>query len=181
MKHEFKILPIKGTTRGADMMATFMPFAEKTNLPLHKLVAMSTAGAPSMIGRNHGWLSRGSFLERFLNLLPEIIAFLDTLGEKHEQLEDPVWVKKLVFLTDFMGHYNSLNLQLQGKGKNIIELYSSVNAFKAKLKLFASQLKRQNLEKHIKFTGECNIEMFCSELENFNQEFERRFANLNNL
>ncbi|KAF2896346.1 hypothetical protein ILUMI_09809, partial [Ignelater luminosus] len=86
-----------------------------------------------------------------------------------------------------MGHYNSLNLQLQGQGKNIIELFSSVNAFKAKLKLFASQLKRQNvkyfpyLEKHIKLTGECNIEMFCSELENFNQEFERRFANLNNL
>ncbi|KAF2895729.1 hypothetical protein ILUMI_10433 [Ignelater luminosus] len=109
------------------------------------------------------------------------------LGEKHEQLEDPVWVKKLAFLTDFMGHYNWLNLELQGKGKNIIELFSSVNAFKAKLKLFASQLKRQNfkyfpyLEKHIKLTGECNIEMFCSKLENFNQEFERRFANLNNL
>ncbi|KAF2894565.1 hypothetical protein ILUMI_11613 [Ignelater luminosus] len=117
----------------------------------------------------------------------EIIAFLDTLREKHEQLEDPVWVKKLAFLKDFMGHYNSLNLQLQGKGKNIIELFSSVNALKAKLKLFASQLKRQNfkyfpyLEKHIKLTGECNTEMFCSELENFNQEFERRFANLNNL
>ncbi|KAF2894853.1 hypothetical protein ILUMI_11323 [Ignelater luminosus] len=86
-----------------------------------------------------------------------------------------------------MGHYNSLNLQLQGKGNNIIELFSSINDFKAKLKLFASQLKRQNfkyfpyLEKHIKLTGECNIEMFCSELENLNQEFERRFANLNNL
>ncbi|KAF2905647.1 hypothetical protein ILUMI_00525 [Ignelater luminosus] len=73
------------------------------------------------------WLSRGSFLERFLNLLPEIITFLDTLGEKHEQLEDPVWVKKLVFLTDFMGHYNSLNLQLEEKGKNIIELFSSIS------------------------------------------------------
>jgi len=266
MKEEFlTILPIKGTTRGIDMMETFMAFAEKTKLPLHKLVAMSTDGAPSMVGRNHGflalckqneqfpdfisfhciihntvlcakilnvndimgvavkiansiraqslrrrlfrsqledndseyedlflfchvrWLSRGSFLERFLNLLPEIIAFLDTLGEKHEQLDDPVWVKKLAFLTDFMGHYNSLNLQLQGKGKNIIELFSSVNAFKAKLKHFASQLRKQNfkhfpyLEKHIKLAGECNIEMFCSELENFNQEFERRFANLNNL
>ncbi|KAK5642826.1 hypothetical protein RI129_008993 [Pyrocoelia pectoralis] len=112
------------------------------------------------------WLSRGSFLERFLNLLPEIIAFLDTLGEKYEQLEDPVWVKKLTFLTDFMGDYNLLNLQLQGKGKNIIELLGSVNAFKAKLKLFASQLKTQNfkyfpyLEKHIELTGECNIDMF---------------------
>ncbi|KAF2905474.1 hypothetical protein ILUMI_00707 [Ignelater luminosus] len=133
------------------------------------------------------WLTRGSSLERFLNLLPESIAFLDTLGEKHEQLEDPVWVKKLAFFTNSMGHYNSLNLQLQGKEKNIIELFSSVNAFKAKLKLFASQLKRQNfkyspyLEKHIKLTGECNMEMFCSELENFNQEFERRFANFNNL
>ena len=133
------------------------------------------------------WLSRGSFLERFLNLLPEIIEFLDTLGERTEKLKDPVWVKKLSFLTDFMGHYNSLNLQLQGKGKNIIELLSSINAFKAKLKLFASQLKRQNfqyfpyLEKHITLTGESNTEMFCSEIENFNQEFERRFTSLNNI
>ncbi|KAK5643804.1 hypothetical protein RI129_007649 [Pyrocoelia pectoralis] len=83
---------------------------------------------------------------RFLNLLPEIIAFLDTLGKKYEQLEDPVWVKKLAFLTDFMGDYNLLNLQLQGKGKNIIELLGSINAFKAKLKLFASQLKTQNFK-----------------------------------
>lgn len=87
--------------------------------------------------------------------MPEIIPFLDTLGEKHEQLEDPLRVKKLAFLKNFIGHYNSLNLQLQGKGKTIIELFSSVNALKAKLKLFASQLKRQNfkyipyLKKHI--------------------------------
>lgn len=66
------------------------------------------------------WLSPGKFLERFLNLMPEIIAFFDTLGEKHKQLEDPVWVKKLAFLMDFMGHYNNLNLQLQGKGKILL-------------------------------------------------------------
>ena len=275
IKEEFlTILPIKGKTRGADMMATFMSFAEKTNLPFHKLVAMSTDGAPAMIGKNNGfvalckkndqfpdfisfhciihnialcakildandimdvavkiansiraqslrrslfrsqleendseyedlllfchvrWLSRGNFLERFLNLLPEIITFLNTLGEKHEQLEDQVWVKKLAFLTDLIGHYNSLNLELQGKGKNIIDLHSSVNLFKSKLKHFASQLKKENfknfpyLEKHNKLTDECNnnntgecneiIEMFCCELENFYQEFERRFENLNN-
>jgi len=117
------------------------------------------------------WLSRGNFLERFLNLLPEIITFLDTLGEKHEQLEDLVLVKKLAFLTDLMDHYNSLNLELQEKGKHIIDLLSSVNLFKGKLKHFDSQLKRENfknfpyLEKHNN-TGDCNIinEMFCSEL-----------------
>ena len=43
VKEEFlTILPIKGTTRGTDIMATFMSFAEKTNLPLNKLVSMST-------------------------------------------------------------------------------------------------------------------------------------------
>ena len=62
---------------------------------------------------------RVSFLEKFLNLLPEIIAFLDTIGERYEQLD-----KKLPFLTDFMSHYNSVNLQSQGNGKNIIELFS---------------------------------------------------------
>ena len=35
--------------------------------------------------------------------------------------------KKLAFLTNFMGHYNSLNLQLLGKEKNIIEFSSEFN------------------------------------------------------
>lgn len=59
------------------------------------------------------WLSRGSFLERFINLLPRIIEFLGTMGARHEQHQDPLWVKEIAIVRDFMGHYNSLNLQLQ--------------------------------------------------------------------
>nr|XP_022908263.1 general transcription factor II-I repeat domain-containing protein 2A-like [Onthophagus taurus] len=201
IKEEFlTILPMKETIRGEDIFTTFVTFTKKTKLPLHKLVSISTDGAPCMVGRKNGflalcrqneqfpdfisfhciihnnvlcakvldvndvmdvavkiansirarslrtrlfrnqleendseyedlvlfsnvrWLSRGCFLERFLELLPEIVEFLNLLGEKHRQLEDPLWVQKLAFLTDFICHYNSLNLELQGKGKNIIQL-----------------------------------------------------------
>ena len=37
------------------MLATFMAFAEKTNLALHKMAAMSTDGASSMIGKK-SWI-----------------------------------------------------------------------------------------------------------------------------
>ena len=36
------------------------------------------------------WLSRGSLFERFLNLLLEIMAFFNIMGERHEQLEGTV-------------------------------------------------------------------------------------------
>ncbi|KAL3270916.1 hypothetical protein HHI36_021423 [Cryptolaemus montrouzieri] len=76
------------------------------------------------------WLSRGKFLDRFQELLPEITAFLDERGDDTQMFKNKKWLTDLAFLTDITMHFNTINLELQGKGKTIIEMINSVNAFK---------------------------------------------------
>ena len=63
------------------------------------------------------WLSRGTFLERFSELLPEIKEFLKPSSNHAEyaQLEDSQWLLDLAFLTDLTDKLNNLDLELQGK------------------------------------------------------------------
>lgn len=74
------------------------------------------------------WLSRGNFLERFSELLPEIKEFLKVSKHaEYAQLEDTQWLLDLAFLTDLTYILNELNIELQGKGKHVIDMISSVN------------------------------------------------------
>ena len=82
------------------------------------------------------WLSRGKFLQKFRELCPEIREFL--FGVKHAeytQLNDDQWLLDLAFLTDLTNMLNELNLELQGKDKTVVNMISSVNAFKRKMQL----------------------------------------------
>lgn len=83
------------------------------------------------------WLSRGTFLARFMELLPEIKDFLKLSKhvDYHTKLEDHQWLLDVSFLTDLTGKLNELNLELQGKGKDVVNMMSSVNTFKSKLQL----------------------------------------------
>ena len=217
------IIPIKGNTRGEDIYNAFMKFVKELQLPLYKIVCVTTDGAPAMIGRLNGfvafcrrnddfpdfvsfhyvihqhalcakllnmkevmditfkivnsirsrilqrrlfriqleenesehtdlllhtdvrWLSRGKFLDRFQELLPEIIQFLESRGDTTAQLKNRKWLQNLAFLTDFTSHLNKLNIELQGKDRSITELVSSINCFKSKLQLLKSQLLANNL------------------------------------
>ena len=98
------------------------------------------------------WLSRGRFLERFRELLPEIKKFLKEVKDTdYVQLENEQWLLDLAFLTDVTALQNELNLELQGKGKNIVDMISSVNGFKRKLQLLSTKLHRHDLHyfKHL--------------------------------
>ena len=76
-------------------------------------------------------LSRGKFLQRFRELLPEIKEFLrEGKHADYIQLNDHRWLLDLAFLTDLTTMLNDLNLQLQGKDKTVIDMINSVNAFK---------------------------------------------------
>ena len=76
------------------------------------------------------WLSGGRFLEKFRELLPEIKEFLKQFKDtEYAQLEDERWFLDLAFLTDLTA-LNELNLELQEKEKNIVNMISSVNTIK---------------------------------------------------
>ena len=49
-----QLLPIKGTTTGADILKTLLQCLEVMNLNLAKLVSITTDGAPSMVEKNKG-------------------------------------------------------------------------------------------------------------------------------
>lgn len=90
------------------------------------------------------WLSRGRVLRRFYELLPEINAFLHSKDKTVPELIDPEWKWHLAFLTDVTEILNSLNLQLQGQGKLICDMYSHIKAFEVKLALLLDQVKNNN-------------------------------------
>lgn len=77
------------------------------------------------------WLSRGQILHRFLSLLGEIKEFMQSRGEDTLLLEDTDWTLGLAFLTDITEKLNSLNCELQGKGKIVADMISALNAFNA--------------------------------------------------
>lgn len=52
-----QILPMKGQTRGEDIYNTFKTYAKSINMPLHKLSAITTDGAPAMMGKNKGFIA----------------------------------------------------------------------------------------------------------------------------
>ena len=92
------------------------------------------------------WLSRGKVLNRFVECLFEIKMFLVERGEVYPQLNDDDWLVKLMFLADITTHLNDLNVSLQGGGQTILTLYESWKAFVAKLKIFATDLQKGNLQ-----------------------------------
>lgn len=263
-KEEFlTIIPLKGKTRGEDIYDVFFNFVKNYELPIYKLVCITTDGAPAMTGNKNGfvalcraneefpsffsfhciihqqvlcskvlnteeimgiatkivnsirarslqrrlfqlqledresaehtdlvlhtdvrWLSRGKFLERFQELLPEITAFLDERGDDTQILKNEKWLNDLAFLTDITMHLNTVNLELQGKGKTIIEMISAVNAFKSKLQLMIDQLKRKDLKHFPSLKAripQLNYDTYEAELSNILGQFEMRFYDCSKL
>jgi len=89
------------------------------------------------------WLSKGRVLERVFSLRTEMKDFLQQNG-RETGLSDPQFVCDVAFLADITKHLNTLNQNLQGKDKQIVDLFSHVKAFKAKLGLFIRQFSVQN-------------------------------------
>jgi len=90
------------------------------------------------------WLSRGRVLRRFYELLPEINALPHSKDKIIPHLIEPEWSWHLAFLTDVTEMLNSLNLQLQGLGKLVCDMYSHIKAFGVKPALLLEQVKKHN-------------------------------------
>uniref|UniRef100_A0A671NNQ0 HAT C-terminal dimerisation domain-containing protein n=1 Tax=Sinocyclocheilus anshuiensis TaxID=1608454 RepID=A0A671NNQ0_9TELE len=74
------------------------------------------------------WLSSGKVLHRFLAVLPEIVHFLNDIGEgeRFPVLRENEWKTNAAFLADVTAHLNKLNLQLQGDEKHVDDLLGCV-------------------------------------------------------
>jgi len=92
------------------------------------------------------WLSKGRVLQRVNELLPALVEFLKERGEPFPQLEDPVWQRDFAFLVDITEKLNGLNIQLQGKDREIGETLSDVLSFSKKLDLWERNLIQGELK-----------------------------------
>ncbi|XP_069059006.1 general transcription factor II-I repeat domain-containing protein 2-like isoform X1 [Pleurodeles waltl] len=269
-KEEFlTLLPLKPTTRGADIHKEVKNYFVKTNVPLKKLVAIATDGAPAMMERHSDfiascqadpdfppllnyhsiihqqaicakvmgfdhvmtpvvkivnsicakakqhqtfklfleelsaeygdllsyapmqWLSRGKILRRFLSLLPEVKAFMESRNEDTAQLSNTEWLLDLAFLTDVTEKLNVLNCELRGKNKTITNIISAVKTFKSKLNLFIQHVQKNKMQHfpsvlQILSENKAEAELLDTEkysrlLVRLNQEFTDRFSDLEQL
>lgn len=133
------------------------------------------------------WLSRGIVLEKFVDLLPVIRAFI--AQRKHADLyyvNDEKFALEAAFLADTTKHLNSLNLKLQGNNKLLPALVNDVSAFMEKLSLYQDQLGDNdfthfpNLRSQVSHLRSVSFEpAICVQyLEELASEFSGRFNDL---
>ncbi|KAK1895041.1 General transcription factor II-I repeat domain containing protein 2 [Dissostichus eleginoides] len=80
---------------------------------------------------------------------------------------------------------NELNLELQGKDRTVVDMISSVNAFKRRLHLLCSKLQRKDLanfqniaselEKQGKDSALLDSARYTEQVNNITSDFENRF------
>ncbi|XP_034547514.1 general transcription factor II-I repeat domain-containing protein 2-like [Notolabrus celidotus] len=128
------------------------------------------------------WLSLGKVFRRVWDLRGEIWTFLETVGKADEfaDLQDPAWLCDFAFGVDVMSHLNDLNLKLQGKNMFVHELYSFMQAFKAKLTPFSQQMTNKCFT-HFPTLDTmdvplCQSNSYSITLTDLHSEFNRRFS-----
>lgn len=138
------------------------------------------------------WLSKGKTLKRFRELLPHIIEFMESKQDNYPEFKDSEWLLDLAFAIDIFTKINELNMELQGQNKDISNLISSVNSFRAKLKLWISHVEK-NIWRHFpdissELQQQKKIVMDASQVEKFSRhltlllcEFDKRFESFQEL
>ncbi|CAF88181.1 unnamed protein product, partial [Tetraodon nigroviridis] len=88
--------------------------------------------------------TQGKVLHRCFELREEICLFLDNKGKDTTQLRDERFLCEMAFLCDITSHLNAVNLQLQGRGRVISDMYRTVKAFQTKRTLWEAQMPKEN-------------------------------------
>ena len=88
------------------------------------------------------WLSRGSTLKRVFIIRNEVKDVLHNRKNKNATFfSDDLFITRLALLTDVYEKLNELNISLQGRGKWVFELQTSIRAFANKLAIFVTRAK----------------------------------------
>nr|XP_023701213.1 SCAN domain-containing protein 3-like [Paramormyrops kingsleyae] len=153
-----------------------------------KFVLESQASHDDLLLHNDvRWLSKGKALERFVELRAQVVDFLKQSKSKAAAdhlcvMQDTLYVCNVAFSTDIFSHLNTLNLQLQGKGKSVVDLVEKLDAFGNKLDLFHADLLSGRLLHFntLKTVGEGNVtdkmKTFITQLkDNFSARFDDFF------
>ena len=82
------------------------------------------------------WLSKGNCLERFVNLVNTIVAFLQTEGHSDPANETQSQKRNICYLNWIFRKLNEVSLSLQGKLITLIDCKCMIRAFVEKLNLF---------------------------------------------
>ena len=130
------------------------------------------------------WLSRGNVLKKCFELREEICQFMENTGKDATELKDKNVLYELAFLSDVVSHIDVLNLQLQGRGHIITDMYVAVRAFKTKLCLWKTQMLQGNsghfpccqIKAEQIFSAVLPSEQFDEKINALSAEFSRRLA-----
>ena len=123
------------------------------------------------------WLSRGAVLEIFIALLPHIISFLEEICRPVAKLDTQFQIR-LCVLADIFRHLNMLNMLLQGRQRQLCNLYEAVKRFNGKLSFFKVHAERGNFL-HFRFTkevcGEDAKQVLVGVVDSLQTTFNERF------
>ena len=133
------------------------------------------------------WLSVKKVLRRILDLKTEILLFSEIKRKDKDylQLKQSEWLSDLAFAVDLFEHMNELNTKLQGKGTFAHEMYSTVKAFRIKLKLFSCHLSQNSITHFatLAITAQpmMSTEKYTNVISAPDKEFGCRFADFQKL
>jgi len=138
-----------------------------------------------LLHSNVRWLSKGKILHRFKELLSQIKTFVQEIDIVYEELENIKWLEDFAFLVDITEKINFLNLELQGKEKEIINMISDVQAFSSKLAYWENKMKngdfqhfptlQETIINYSENINEPTNHINTSIIQHLRSEFKRRF------
>uniref|UniRef100_UPI00358ECE96 general transcription factor II-I repeat domain-containing protein 2-like n=1 Tax=Myxine glutinosa TaxID=7769 RepID=UPI00358ECE96 len=188
--------PMSDTTKGEDIAKVFMEHFEEREIDIRKIFAVTTDGAPAMVGKQRGAvrlneekvghpimklhciIHQENLCAKMSNSdLNEVMA----TGQNYPEFEDEKWLVKFVFLTDIMGHLNELNPRLQGAGQTVLDMFDTWTAFVGKLAIFSSDVATSTFRyfRHVReLSSQHSISTaeICKYMSELESEFTTRFG-----
>ena len=150
------IVPMKGTTRGIDLLEAVMKTIKRLGLPLSKLSGITTDGAPSMVARQQGLANllqleankvgndtvmqfhciihqenlcaKSVKMQNVMSVVTKTVNFIRSKGLRHREFQEPLHSMDADF--DDIPYYTEVRWLSRGKMlKRVFELKDAIQTF----------------------------------------------------